>query len=127
MVRRRVRTMGPRWLVVGAVAAALLVAAVVPTGDAVARTGPFGIRLDLWLHAIGYAALQVTALTAVAGDPDQPLSSRATPLAVVGYGILLEGIQLLVPYRTGSLADAVANAVGVVLALACWRLVARLR
>lgn len=127
MVRRRYRPVDPRWLLVGAVAAALLVAAVLPTSDTVARTGPFGIRLDLWLHAIGYAALQVTALAAIAGDSDPPLSIRETPVAVVGYGLLLEGVQLLVPYRTGSLADALANAVGVVFALICWHLLVRLR
>lgn len=127
LVRRRVRSVGPLWLGVAAVAAALLVAAVVPTGDAVGQSGPFSIPFDLWLHAIGYATLQVTVLAAVAGDADPPLPTRITPLAVVGYGLLLEGVQLLVPYRTGSLADALANAVGVVLALACWRLVVRLQ
>lgn len=127
MDSERIRSVGPRWLMVAAVAVALLVAAVVPAGDAVARSGPFDILVALWLHASGYALLEMAVLVAITADPDPPLPPRATPVAVVGYGLALEGVQLGVPYRMASRTDAVANAAGVALAMTCWLVVTRLR
>lgn len=103
------------------VAVALAVAAVVPTGDGLARTGPLGLGLDLWLHAAGYLCLQSALLYAVTGDR-VPVGAPPTPLLTVGYGVLLEGVQLLVPHRGFSVADMVANAAGVLVALAVYGL-----
>jgi VanZ family protein len=111
-------------LVVAGVAAVLLVSAVVPTGDSVARPGPAGLlTLDLWLHAGGYFLLELAVLAAVRVDPDPPLSPPQTAVFTVVYGGSLEVLQSGLPYRTASVADGVANAVGVAVAFSTWLLV----
>ncbi|MCU4717793.1 VanZ family protein [Halapricum hydrolyticum] len=114
------------------VALVILVSAIVPTGGAVARTGPFGLGLDLWLHALAYAVLEATVLAAIVGSPDASLptgalSIPATLPVVTAYGLVIEGVQLLVPYRHASVADALANAVGAGVMLVGWFLYVHLR
>ena len=121
-----------RLALVAVVALAILGSAIVPTGDAVARTGPFGLGLDLWLHALAYAVLEATVLAAIVGsrEPSLPtgaLSIPATLPTVTAYGLVIEGGQLLVPYRHASVADALANAVGAGVVLVGWFLYVRLR
>jgi len=121
-----------RLALVAVVALAILVSAIILTGDAVARTGPFGLGLDLWLHALAYAVLEATVLMAIVGswEPSLPTGSLSIPAtlpAVTAYGILIEGVQSLVQYRHASVADALANAVGAAIVLVGWALYARLR
>ena len=131
------RNRSRRLALVAVVALGIVVSALVPTGDAVARTGPFGLGLDLWLHALAYAVLEATVLAAfvdsadVAGEgsPVEPSITRnLTTLPVVtAYGALIEGVQFLVPYRHASVPDALANAFGAGAILAGWLLYVRLR
>jgi len=119
-------------VVVAVVALVILVSAVVPTGDAVARAGPFGLGLDLWLHALAYAVLEAAVLAAIVGSrelslPTSALSIPVTAPVVTAYGLLIEGVQLLVPYRHASVADAIANAIGAGIVLVGWALYVRLR
>ncbi|QSG15915.1 VanZ family protein [Halapricum desulfuricans] len=121
-----------RIVVVAVVALVILVSAVVPTGDAVARAGPFGLGLDLWLHALAYAVLEAAVLAAIVGSrelslPTSALSIPVTAPVVTAYGLLIEGVQLLVPYRHASVADAIANAIGAGIVLVGWALYVRLR
>ncbi|QSG05539.1 VanZ family protein [Halapricum desulfuricans] len=117
-----------RLAIVAAVALAILASALVPAGDAVARTGPFGLGLDLWLHALAYVVLETAVLAAIVGDAESPLSGgAASVLVVTAYGLFVEGLQLLVPYRHASAADAVANGLGATVALACWLAYVRMR
>ena len=121
-----------RLALVAAVALVILASALVPTGDAVARTGPFGLGLDLWLHALAYVGLETAVLVAIVGDwessqPTRVLSAPATLPVVTAYGLFIEGLQLLVPYRHASVVDATANALGATVAFACWLAYARFR
>lgn len=121
-----------RLALVVVVALTILVSALVPTGEAVARTGPFGLGLDLWLHALAYAVLEAALLAALVGSTDEmssvgSLSTLSTLPVVTAYGVLIEGIQSLVPYRHASVADAFANAVGAGVVLVGWVLYLRLR
>lgn len=109
------------WLLVAAVAIAIFVSAIVPTGDSVARPGPAGLlSLDLWLHAGAYLLLELAVLSAVAADSDPPLTLAQTPVVTVAYGVFLEVLQSGLPHRAASVVDVVANSVGVALALALW-------
>lgn len=73
--------------------------------------------LDLWdkaEHAIAFAALMLLLLPAHAHQ--QPVHRLA--LALLMYGITVEGIQHVVPDRSFSMADMLADAVGIGVALA---------
>jgi len=65
--------------------------------------------LDLLYHGLAYAGL---ASLAVIGYRDN-WHARLALAGLVGLGIGLEFAQELVPGRSGSLADALSNAVGV--------------
>lgn len=109
-----------RWLMVVTVAMTILVAAVIRPDQGVGRPGPFGLfTYDLWLHAGAYWVFQLTVIFALVGGAKPPVVSVTfTPLFVVAYGCLLEGIQLWLAYRSFSGADMVANTVGSLVAIA---------
>jgi len=68
-------------------------------------------HLDKLEHALGYAALAASAAMLFA-------TRRALVLVVLGLivlGIGIEGLQTLVPWRSGDALDAVANALGALL------------
>lgn len=119
--------------------AALLAAAVVvvfvgsvlplPTGgDAgVALAGPFGVGADKVVHAVSYAVIAGLAVVGLAVWGTRQRGSRASVglaglvavvLAVAAFGAGVEVVQSVVPGRTASGADAVANAVGAVVGVA---------
>lgn len=108
-----------RWLVVAGIAGTILVAAVVRPGQGIGRLGPFGLfTRDLWLHAGAYLVLELAVIYAVVGGRGPPpIPVVLTPVFVVAYGCLLEGVQLLLAYRSFSVPDIAANTVGVLLAL----------
>lgn len=93
----------------------LLIAGLVPTGSLLGG-GSAGvaeivaITIDLWLHAIGYGALAV-ALTLTADRLSWPIVVGAV-LAATGLGATVELLQWPLPWRTSSLLDGVANALG---------------
>jgi VanZ family protein len=105
---------------------AMLVGSLVPapatTAD-VAVAGPFGLGADKWLHAAGYAV--VAGLAAASRDwRRRALALVVVVVAVAAFGAGIEVAQSVVPGRTTSSADAVANTVGAVVGVAGWALVA---
>jgi len=71
---------------------------------------------DKKLHFVGYGTLTLALAYATAQlRPKRRRIALVIGLAVV-YGLLIEGLQLPQPTRYASLADALANLVGVLLA-----------
>lgn len=72
-------------------------------------------RADLWLHGGAYLILAWLLRRALAQDARA--RGRVLPLAIAwGYGLLLEGLQALLPYRAAEVRDLLANAAGVSIA-----------
>ncbi len=71
---------------------------------------------DLWLHAAAYGILTVLLryATATGGTARSALVAAG---AATAYGLLLEGAQAALPYRTAEVRDLLANAIGVAAAL----------
>lgn len=109
-----------RYLPSIAFAVLLLVASLVPAPETGGPSlpAPLGIALDKWVHAGSYGALTVL-LAWSRGSRD--LAAVAVLVAVaVGYGGGIELLQGLVPSRSPSVADAVANTVGAVVGGGLW-------
>ncbi|WP_049902352.1 VanZ family protein [Halococcus agarilyticus] len=117
-----------RYALVAVVACVILVASVLePDPTAAPTMGPFGIvGADKWTHALAYAGLTGTLLYAsVSSNRDGSRVVLAVVLAV-GFGIGVELVQWPIPYRTASVADAIADAVGALLLALAWRSFGRL-
>jgi VanZ family protein len=75
-------------------------------------------------HVLGYTALGVTVVRAVAGGLPRRITLRVAVMAIaitVAYGVTDELHQAMVPGRTAELADLYADAAGATLAaIACW-------
>jgi len=75
-------------------------------------------------HLLGYAALGVTLVRALAGGLPRPIAPRTALLAIaitVAYGVTDEVHQTFVAGRTADIADLYADAAGGLLAtVACW-------
>jgi VanZ family protein len=84
---------------------------------------------DKALHVVGYAGLGVLALRAFHGGltRPRPIPTLLAALAVVLWGISDEYHQSFVPGRDSSALDVVADAVGMVVAIAAVGLRARRR
>lgn len=105
---------------VAALAAGLAVASALPAGSApLDATGPLGVAADKWIHAGGYAVL-AAAVAATLGRRPGARVVLLVLLAVVGFGLGVEGVQAVLPWRDGAPGDAAANAAGAALALAAW-------
>lgn len=93
----------------------LLITGLIPTGPLLGG-GSAGaaeiatITIDLWLHAIGYGAL-AAALTLTADRLSWPIVIGAV-LAATVLGATVELLQWPLPWRTSSLLDGGANAIG---------------
>jgi VanZ family protein len=96
------------WLVVGSAALGVIAASLVSPS---VLSMPVAVSDKLY-HAVAYFVLTLVALYIF--DDEQPLFV-AVGVVVLGAGV--EVAQGFVPYRTVSLLDAVANAVGVAIAL----------
>jgi hypothetical protein len=119
----------------------------VPTAasDGVTLAAPLGFGLDKWIHAASYAVVAGLAAAGYAGRRDRragvgtgPSPSSRDALALVpalvavvvlvaAFGAAVEAAQSLVPGRTASGADALANGVGAVVGVVGWWAVRRLR
>jgi len=119
--RRRAWLWGPA---VGWALVVLVASLVHLPGAATPTTGPFGVLpADKWQHGLAYAVLGGLVARALGRA-----TVRAALLAVglaVGVGLGVELCQSFVAWRTASLADGAANAVGAVVGVAGWRLVAK--
>jgi VanZ family protein len=75
-------------------------------------------------HLMGYTALGLTVVRAVAGGVPRPITWRIALVAIaitVGYGVTDEIHQAFVAGRTAEMADLYADAGGAALAaVACW-------
>ena len=72
-------------------------------------------------HALAFAVL------AVLGSCSYPGRTSAVLLGLLGYGVLIELLQALTPYRTAEFADVLADAVGLVLGSQLVRLLQQLQ
>ena len=73
---------------------------------------------DKYLHFIAYFGLSLMWYFALKDRINQKIFKFFVPLALIIYGIILEGLQSgLTTYRTGDIYDAIANTAGVIVAL----------
>jgi VanZ family protein len=101
------------WALPTGVAAAILLASVVPLpGDGMEPApGPFGV--DAWLHVVGYAALAASLSRAVSTAGHGTVVAIAVAVAAaVGFGVGIELLQTVVPTRGFAWSDVAADAVG---------------
>ena len=111
-----------RWSLVAVVAGTILAASVVRPTGAPAGPGPFGVfGMDKYLHFLAYAGLATALVYALVGTNTDRVAVVVF-VAAVGFGLFVELLQLPLGYRTFSLADAAANAVGATVVTAGWRL-----
>jgi hypothetical protein len=103
LVRRRVLWRAFAWVAAAAVLGASL--APLPTFTGMPPPGT-----DKFVHLAMYATLMYVFVRAYNG-----YSMVGLGLALLCYGAAIEGLQHLLPHRTGSFDDAIANGVGVLL------------
>lgn len=114
----------PRWARVtlaAGVAAVVLAGSLVPPPTEVGQPiGPFGlVEADAWSHALSYGVLAISVAYALLARSGERL--LVAVVAAVAFGLAVEGLQYGVPWRSFELADAVANAVGALVAAGGWR------
>lgn len=73
---------------------------------------------DKYLHFIAYFGLTILWSFALKVKSSNRMYNFFVPLAIIFYGIILEGLQSgLTTYRTADIYDALANAAGVIMAM----------
>ncbi|MFB6143572.1 MAG: VanZ family protein [Halorientalis sp.] len=114
-----------RWAGVAAVATLILAASVTRPTGAAGTLGPLGlVGLDAYLHAAAYATLAL-ALGYALADSRVERVAVVVAIAALGFGVGVELLQSALPYRTPSLSDVLANAVGAVAVALLWRALLR--
>lgn len=114
---------GPAWVQRAAVVAFLAALGVV--GVLLLLPGTALPQANLWdklQHAAAFALLAVLGGIAF----PQPRHRLPVAVALILFGVVCELLQLLVPGRSASVLDAVADAVGVLGVVGLWVLVERL-
>ncbi len=77
---------------------------------------------DKYLHFIAYLGLSTLWYFALKDRIQKRLFNFFVPLALIFYGIILEGLQSgITTYRTGDVYDALANAIGVIVGLVLFK------
>ena len=77
---------------------------------------------DKYLHFIAYFGLSTIWYFALRDKIQKRLFNFFVPLALIFYGIILEGLQSgVTTYRTGDIYDALANTVGVVMSFVVFK------
>lgn len=117
---------GLRWLAVATVALAILVVSVMRIPESVPEGGG-GIPTSVLFHFVGYATLAAALAVAVVARHPSGAATGGAFLGASGYGVLIEGLQFGLPYRSFSYADILTNATGattglLALAVVYWRL-----
>lgn len=106
-----------RWTAVGLLAAVIFVLSVVFAPPDQVAPKPDPIALDKWRHFLAYAALGGAVAYGFADHRWRTATAAVVGVgATVCYGVGIEATQALLPNRYFSLGDAVANAVGALLA-----------
>ena len=73
---------------------------------------------DKYLHFIAYFGLSIIWYFALRNRIQKRAFNFFVPLALIFYGIILEGLQSgITTYRTGDIYDALANTAGVIVGL----------
>lgn len=73
---------------------------------------------DKYLHFTAYFGLTILWYFALKESVHKKMFKFFVPLAIILYGIILEGLQSgMTTYRTGDIYDAIANTAGVIVAL----------
>ena len=108
--RNRINTIAIFW----GFAVLLLLANVLPFGDAVNNTNGkgIGIRLDYVFHGLGCLMLP---LTLVFGKPNPSKIRNMYLLFTILYVCCLELIQIFIPYRSYNNYDLMYNVIGVMI------------
>ena len=123
-----------RWMVTSAYILAVAAASLLPSGPGVlggwdSRISP---RIQDAGHVPAYSLMLIALVWAGSAWANHAFGVRhllGTALACCALGLLLELAQMFVPGRTCSMADALANLIGVaagVVAVCLWQLVRRL-
>lgn len=112
-----------RWLAVAAVATFIFYASILTAPPETALDEVRLLPLDKWRHFLAYAGLGGTMAYAVA-DSDYGIRRQALGVFAVTviYGLGVEAGQSFLPERYFSLGDAIANALGAVLAMTWYAL-----
>jgi VanZ family protein len=107
-----------RLLAAGVVAAFIFYASILTAPPETALDEVRLMPLDKWRHFLAYAGLGGTLAYALA-DADIPLRRQALGVFVFtfAYGLGVEAGQSFLPERYFSVGDAIANALGAVLAM----------
>lgn len=108
---------GCTWRAPIAIAAVVLLASLVPVdallgAGGTGSIGILGVGLDKWLHVIGLCALSASLVLTT-----ERLSWRGlvgAVLVAVAFGVAIELLQWPLPWRTASLADVLADALGAI-------------
>jgi hypothetical protein len=92
--------------------------------------GPLGwLESDTWAHCMGYALFTATLAYAFVA-PVRTGRLHRLALAVclaIAFGACMELIQVPLPYRNGSVIEAIANAISACLMAAVWRVLRQTR
>lgn len=121
---------GPRaWRIAALAWTAIVVAfGVLPTQR---MTSAFALSLEALLtstgHFVEYAILAFVLAVALDDWRSSPRALVGAGAAAVGLGVVIEFVQVPLPYRDFQLADALINGVGVGVGLALFSLAARTR
>jgi VanZ family protein len=113
-----------RWLLVVVVATIVFLASVIDPGAGMARSGPLGVASRAtWSHLGAYAFLTLSVLYALLDSRlEASISTAVLPVIVIGFGALIELVQLTLPYRTFAVGDVLTNAVGAIVVTLVWSL-----
>ena len=79
-------------------------------------------QLDKVQHLLAFASL---ALVALLGWPPAPRTTSLVTVALMAYGLFIELMQTQLPTRTGSVADWLADGVGIAVGLLLHRALRR--
>ncbi|MFC4408028.1 VanZ family protein [Haloarchaeobius iranensis] len=119
--RRRAWRWGPA---VGWAAVVVVGSLVDPPGTATATTGPFGVLpADKWQHGLAYTLLGGLVARAFGRTALRAALAAVAVVVAVGFGVEL--LQSVVPWRTASLLDGAANAVGALVGVGGWQFAAK--
>ena len=114
------RTLAGRWqAATAAYAVCIFVASVIPVAP---RFAPG--RLDKAVHLCEYLLLAWLLVQALRAGAHRAASWVAWGWAT-GYGMMLELVQALVPWRSAEVSDALANALGAALGVGLARIIPR--
>lgn len=111
-----------RYGIVAVYAGCVLVASVIdPPSGSLDAAGPLGlVGFDTWIHVLAYSILG--AGVAVALGSRRRRAALVAVLVATAFGVGIEFVQTTLPARSFDPLDMVANGLGAIVGVACWRL-----